>query len=736
MSHQPKHIYEFGPFRLDATERLLLRDGADVPLTPRVFDLLLVLVEQPGRLLEKDELLKAVWRDTVVEEANLSANISILRKALGDGENGLRYIETVPKRGYRFVARVKNVVDDRAEPMIQEQPGSQHTAVEEEQAAIAGELITAHPAVKAVDASRKVKRYQRSVLLALAALMLSGVGLAYFVLRRPPPPKVTASAQITRDGHPKFHLSFHHFMNSLVTDGPRLYFSEKVNEQWVIAQVSSAGGETVTIPTSFSTAFLRDISPSRSELLVESGAGGPLWALPVLGSAPRRLGNVNSYGATWSLDGRQLVYSSDFTLYLAKSDGTETRQLVTVDGRPFWPRWSPDNRRLRFTVRDTTGSDSLWEVGADGANPHPLLPGWNSPAAECCGNWSADGRYFVFQSTRNRTTNIWAIREQAGPFRRDSQGPVQLTFGPLNYYAPVPSQDGKKLFAVGELQRGELARYDLKTQQWASYLPGLAAEHLDFSKDGEWVAYVTYPDGDLWRSKTDGRERRQLSFPPMRASTPRWSPDGKQIVFAARAPGKHWKTYLISAEGGTPQQQTPEEHVADDQFKEARSHVNIGDERDPGWSADGKTLVFGSNGAIHFLDLSTRRVSKLPAPGWYSPRWAPDGRYIAALGSRSSLLLFDTTTQKWTELAPRQVMWPHWSRDGKHIYFAGFSENDRALFRVRIGDQKVERLASLKDFRLANGVWGPWFGWATDDSLLVLRDVGAQDIYALEWQTP
>src|SRR5215475_15690751 len=114
MSHQPKHIYEFGPFRLDATERLLLRDGADVPLTPRVFDLLLVLVEQPGRLLEKDELLKAVWRDTVVEEANLSANISILRKALGDGENGLRYTETVPKRGYRFVASVRELTDRTA----------------------------------------------------------------------------------------------------------------------------------------------------------------------------------------------------------------------------------------------------------------------------------------------------------------------------------------------------------------------------------------------------------------------------------------------------------------------------------------------------------------------------------------------------------------------------------------------------------------------------------------------
>src|SRR5215475_3417163 len=132
MSHQPKHIYEFGPFRLDATERLLLRDGADVPLTPKVFDLLLVLVERRGRLLEKDELLKAVWRDTVVEEANLSANISILRKALG--EYGQQFIETAPKLGYRFVANVKEARDESSDPMVGERAQS-HVVIEREQEA-------------------------------------------------------------------------------------------------------------------------------------------------------------------------------------------------------------------------------------------------------------------------------------------------------------------------------------------------------------------------------------------------------------------------------------------------------------------------------------------------------------------------------------------------------------------------------------------------------------------------
>ncbi len=115
MSHRPNHIYEFGPFRMEGAERMLLRNGETIPLQPKAFDLLRLLVEHPGRLLEKDELLKAIWPDTVVEEVNLANNISVLRKALGDGENGQKYIETVPKRGYRFVTSVREVVEESEE---------------------------------------------------------------------------------------------------------------------------------------------------------------------------------------------------------------------------------------------------------------------------------------------------------------------------------------------------------------------------------------------------------------------------------------------------------------------------------------------------------------------------------------------------------------------------------------------------------------------------------------------
>jgi DNA-binding winged helix-turn-helix (wHTH) protein/TolB-like protein len=114
MSHPRQHIYEFGPFRLDVAERLLLRDGEVVPLQPKIFDLLLALVERHGRLATKEELMTAVWPDTFVEEANIASNISILRKTIR--QNGRQFIETVPKRGYRFVAEVR----EREEPAIAE----------------------------------------------------------------------------------------------------------------------------------------------------------------------------------------------------------------------------------------------------------------------------------------------------------------------------------------------------------------------------------------------------------------------------------------------------------------------------------------------------------------------------------------------------------------------------------------------------------------------------------------
>src|SRR5262245_27965247 len=124
MDKQTKHLYEFDSFRIDATDRLLMRDGEPVGLPPKVFDLLLLLVENCGSVLDKDELMKNLWPDTFVEENNLTVNMSALRKALGENGNGHQYIQTIPKRGYRFAATVKELPNGEEEKIAEKREQS------------------------------------------------------------------------------------------------------------------------------------------------------------------------------------------------------------------------------------------------------------------------------------------------------------------------------------------------------------------------------------------------------------------------------------------------------------------------------------------------------------------------------------------------------------------------------------------------------------------------------------
>ncbi len=365
------------------------------------------------------------------------------------------------------------------------------------------------------------------------------------------------------------------------------------------------------------------------------------------------------------------------------------------------------------------------EVSADGTHLRPLLPGWNNPSAECCGSWTPDGRYFIFTARRNGRWDIWAIREKAGFLRKPDRAPIQLTAGPLNFSSPLPSADGKRLFVIGGQSRGEVMRYDAKSKQFVPFLPGTSAEALEFSRDGAWVAYVTLPGGILWRSKLDGSERRQLTFPPMQAHGPRWSPDRKRIAFFAQVPGKPWKLFLVSADGGVPQQLTSEDKI----------------EYDPYWSPDGNSLVFDNRpkSSIRIIDLATQHLTELPGSnGLWIPYWSPDGRYIVATSSDAAkLLLFDFKASHWSELAKVNFNYGHWSRrDGQYVYFDTIFEQEPAFYRVRVSDRKLERIVSLKGFRRAWGAFASWSGLAPDDSPLVVRDVGTQEIYALDWEAP
>jgi serine/threonine protein kinase/Tol biopolymer transport system component len=577
----------------------------------------------------------------------------------------------------------------------------------------------------------------------VAGLVALTVVVAAILLLRGPeaPPAVISSLQITNDGASK---------RSLVTDGTRLYFSEHLNGHSVLMQVSTSGGETAPVPTSLASADVYDFHPGRSELLVEGMAEGsetewPILALPVPGGSPRPVGNILAHAATWAPDGQHIVYARKSSLYVCNEDGSDPRELVAVPGVPFAPRFSPDGRRLRFTVQDTSRrTSSLWEVSADGKDLHQVLPDWNKPALESEGAWTPSGDYFLFESTRDHAQNIWTVRETSSFLRRAETKPAQLTVGPLLFSNPTPSMDGKKLFVIGRQRRFDLIGLGGKSQ-FSMYLPGVSAGEADIQHDdghngghnGEWIIYVAHPELTLWRSKLDGSSRTQLTYAPMQAHAPRWSPDGTQIAFMASRPGQPWKIYVVPAEGGTPREVT-----AGDQNQGGHN------QGDPTWMPKGDAIVFagipwleygtaaGPN--IHIVDLKTSQISDVPgSENLFSPRCSPDGRFVAALsGDSTKLMLYDTEKKIWSQLAVSRFGFENWSHDGKYLYAEDYSDATDDMVRVNVTDGKMERLLNLKEIPRGFDPWEFWVGLAPDDSPLLMRDRSTQEIYSLDVRFP
>jgi serine/threonine protein kinase len=589
-------------------------------------------------------------------------------------------------------------------------------------------------------------KHRPSLKWAALAASVAALGSAYAWLSRPPlPPRITRIVQLTSTGRASGP--------PMLTDGSRLFFNLVSSEDQGGAgpsEILLKGGEPVPLSVPLSGfSWVEDISPDRTEFLMSriTSGGVELWAAPLLGGSPRRLGNLmatlggdlatgfgqpvprrlgkaflHQSAATWSPDGQRLVYYRENELHLAGSDGTELRKLASVAGTPFFVRWSPDGRKLRFSVSGSGTNDTastLWEVSVDDGQMRPLFPGWDPLWYTCCGAWTPDGRYFVFQSRGN----LWAMREKAGFLQRAGHNPVQLTTtGSLAPYWPLPSLDGKRLFVSSYQGHAEFLRYDLKSKQYVPELTGISGIELEFSKDRKWIVYVSYPGGALLRSAVNGAESVRLTSPPFQAGLPHWSPDGTQIAFMGRPAGKPWRIYVVPSDGGTLRQVTNGEGGG-----------QAGGDSDPSWSPDGTSLVFSGGYAtegLHVVDMRTHRVAPLPgSEGMRSPRWSPDGRSIAGVYHEEALALYDIGTRVQTILFNHQSGYPSWSPDGQYL----FLESDGWFFRLRVGDRKVERLATINGMPRAGGGWS---AATSNDSLMIARDASVEAIYALDWELP
>jgi serine/threonine protein kinase/WD40 repeat protein len=562
---------------------------------------------------------------------------------------------------------------------------------------------------------------------ALAALLVLAALLAWWLRAPLPPPRITGSRQITSDGLPKL---------TPVTDGSRIFFTENPPSHFSIAQVSADGGETAPLDVPIDNPVVADISPEGSQLLLTQlrfdGSDSPYWMMPVPAGSPRRLGEVAGHDATWTPDGK-LMFARGNDLYIAEHDGSHPQKFASAPALPSSIAFSPDGTRFRFTVtRDN--ATAIWEARADGTAMHPLFPARDNPPADCCGSWTPDGKYYVFQRYRDRASNIWIVPERSDWWRKVSHQPIQLTTGPLQFSNPLLSRDGKKLFVIGKQPRAELVGYDARSHNFVPYLGGISAGDVEFSRDGRWVTYVSYPDYTLWRSRADGGDRLQLTYPPMYAALAHWSPDGRQIAFSGSFIGKPWKVYTISKDGGSPQALTSE---------------NV-QETDPAWSPDGSTLAFGhimpQHVFIELFNLKTHQATQLPgSQGLFGSRWSPDGRFIAAITAAADhLMLYDVKHQQWgevaTSLTPTFFGYLAWSLDSESLYFDTLLASNNGFYRLRIRDSKLDKLADLKKIRVFpdpfGGTGSSCTGIGLGETPLLPRDISTQEIYALDLQLP
>ncbi|HUZ93616.1 MAG TPA: winged helix-turn-helix domain-containing protein [Edaphobacter sp.] len=685
----------FEGFTVDMRRRGLYRGNERIHLTPTPFKALEFLIRQQGRVVSKDQLLNAVWAG-LRDENTVEQAIRQIRLALGDDKDQPRFIQTIPGVGYCFIAELEAEAIPECEP----EP-----------------IIPTGPADNAPRAEGRTWRLIRKAALPMGIGAFTLLIILILLLQSPSRLAATNPVKITR--------SQTLVLSPLLNDGTHIAYPQYEDGRYYVAEAAINGGESTTVPTGLPNPELCDVAPDGSAMLLRNlirsrNDEEPLYVQADGGTA-QRLGDIMAYDAAWYPDAKRIIYSADSAVYSTDRAAKFSQRLFNVPGNAFWFRWSPNGKKLRYTVIDKkTEATSIWEVATGIYKPHRLFPKISNHL--CCGTWTPDGKFFLLQARVENTFQIWA-RQEASSFNfiRHDQ-PFPLIFGAMNYRGPLVSNDGKKLFLRAENPKGELVRYDSKSGEIIPMLPSISVRTLAFSKDGNWIAFTTLTDNNLWRCRSDGTECLELTQGFRNTLMPRWSPDGKMVAFMGLRFTGEWGVFAVQVNGGTIHPLFVENQA----------------EGYPDWSPDGQHLAFSEvvpvarpNG-VHVLDLRTNQLSTLPkSTDFYLPRWSPDGRSIVALHFGDQFVyLFDFATSTWRQLTEIPGGYPNWSSDGKAVYFLSNTARGRTVFRVSVADRTIEKVTNFESVDPSPFILGDWMGLAPGDAPLAVQDMTTDDIYA------